>query len=1293
MRFQNVNSRVFMLLTIALFLVVLPLGLIAQSGTSGVRGTVSDQNGAAIAGATVTLQNPGTGFNRSVVSGEDGSFNFPGIQPATYRLEVAAATFKKTVNSNVQALVDTSIEVNVALEPGDVSAVVDVTANTIDSIVNTQDASLGNNFVPQQITQLPTDLRRVADLLSLQPGVTREGYVAGGRSDQANVLLDGVDINDQQNGGRTLQFQTSQDTVLRATAESVEEFRITTVNSNANQGRSSGAQISLITRSGSNDFHGALFYFYRPTAFSANSFFNNAAGRYTADDQAVIDGQAEVGEQRAPRPSLARDVFGGRIGGPILKDRLFFFYTYEGQRQQEGVSVVRVVPLPHLGQGTIRFRGTGPSCSAGNCSVGLAELNNTIYPIVHINPLAVSTLAGAASRYAANDTSVGDGVNTGGFRFNSPTTSEENTHIARFDYKINDDQSLYFRGNLQNDILTGASQFPDTPSTTLWDHPYGFVIGHDWAISSNKVNNFRFGLTRQAFSTQGDSSDSAITFRFVYAPFAFVRTLSRITPTQNFTDDFTWVKGNHTFQFGGNVRIIRNQRVDFASAFDQAVTNPSFYNLSGAVVSDAFETAGYTIDSGDINTVQAAATALIGRYSQYSGNFTFDIDGSVLDPGTPTLRNFATEEYDAYFQDIWKPFRNLTLTLGLRYGASRPVYEQNGFQVVPTERLGDFFERRKAAAERGVALNDLISFEKAGPVNNGQGFYSMDWNNFQPRIAAAWSPNFSKMGFLKKIFGEEGQSVFRGGFAITNDHFGGQLAVSFDGLSSIGFTSSTTIAANTYNVTTNPAPLFTGFNQNIRSLPGIPAPTQRFATDVTPECLSGAEWCPQRIESSLDGSIKTPTHYTWNVSWGRQLPKGMYFEASYIGRKARNLLAAYDIMALNNLKDASGMDWYTAAGMVHDLRAANVPYDAASVNIPYFTNIFGPGMPARVRAIIQREFGFDDPTFATLNPTQTVLYLAGRDGYNILDWTFVQLILDDAGATPNLFFHPQYAAFSSFTSAAKSDYHGATFSLRQRLGETLSFDLNYTWAKSFDNASGLQTGTSYGSQFILNSLRPEDNYALSDFDIRHSVNANFIFQLPVGRGKSYFTGMNSFADAVLGGWQLAGIFRYNTGLPLSVPFDAAQWATNWNAQSSGSRIRPIQIQIDRTTQNAFADPQAAFNSFRNARPGETGERNVLRLAGYSTLDLGLSKSFKMPWGEGHRLQFRWEVINVTNSQYFDVTGNDLTRSSFGLPQDPDTCLPNPDPNLDCRVSGDFGQIFSTIQGTPRRMQFGLRYSF
>ena len=1253
MNLNTLKMKAFGALSAMLLSVFLVGNINAQSGTTGIKGAVKDQQGAAVPGATVTLNNPNIGFSRTVTTNDVGNYNFPAIAPGTYQIEVKANNFKKAVIRDIQALVDNPIEVNVSLELGDVSAVVDVTSNNIESVVNTQDASIGNNFVPQQITQLPTNLRRVNDLLTLQPGVTREGYTAGSRSDQSNITLDGVDINDQQTGGRTAQFQTTQDSVLRATTESVEEFRITTTNPNANQGRSSGAQISLITKGGTNSFHGAGFYFYRPTAFSANNFFNNLAG--------------------VERPSLARNVFGGAIGGPIKKDKLFFFYSYEGQKQTQDVSVVREVPLAHLGRGELRFRGTAPNGTTGLLTLNTATLNS-IYTSVGINPAAVAVFASAASRYPANDTSIGDGLNTGGFRFNAPTTTEENTHIARFDYNINSSQSLFLRGNYQYDLNQLTSYFPDTPARALWEHPYGFVVGHNWTISNNAVNNFRYGLTRQAFSQQGDSSASAISFRFVYQPSFFDRTLSRVTPVQNITDDFTLIKGRHTIQIGGNVRLVRNQRLDFANAYDDAVTNPSFYDASGAVVDDEIRLAGYTINEGDISSVQAAATALIGRFSQYSGNFTFGIDGSVLSAGTPTVRNFATEEYDFYGQDTWKPFRNLTLTLGLRYGVSRPVYEKEGFQVVPRQRLGEVFNRRVASSASGRPLNELINFQLGGPANNAPGFYETDWNNLQPSIAVAWSPSFSS-GFLKTVFGGEGQSTIRGGFRIINDHFGEQLAVSFDGLSSIGFTSASSISANTYDVTGNPGPRFTGFGQNIRALPGIPAPAQRFSTEVTPACLSGAERCPQRIESSLDATIKTPTHYTWNISYGRSLPKGMYFEASYVGRAARNLLATRDIFALNNIVDpASGTDWYTAAGILHDLRAANTPIDRVPV-IPFFQNLF-PNYTTTVNGV-------------ALNSTQRIYRLVARDGlsgpvgggFDILDWTFVQLLIDDRGIVPNIFFHPQYAAFSSFGSTAESNYNAAVFSFRQRLGRTLSYDINYTFSKSFDNASGLQTGGSYGSQFILNPLRPDDNYAPSDFDSRHVVNANFIFEAPFGRGRTYFSDLNKVADVFLGGWQLSGVFRFNTGLPLSSPFDQAQWATNWNVQSNGTLTRAIRVGAVRSTQNLFDDPQAAFRAFRNARPGETGPRNNFRLPLYSNLDLGLSKSFSMPYGENHKLQIRWEVFNVANFQSLNNGGE--SRATYGLPQDP---------NLGTAPS-NFGQIFTDIQGSPRAMQFGLRYSF
>jgi hypothetical protein len=1230
-----------MLLPALLIPLLLCQGVAAQTGTSSVRGSVLDPQGNAIAGATVTLTNVETNATRTQTSSENGNYAFDLVTPGNYRVEATASGFKKKLITDVRALVDKPTELSIALEIGDVSETVTVTS-TGEALINTQDATIGNNFVSEQITQLPLESRNVVQLLSLQPGVTAEGYVAGARADQTNVTLDGVDVNEQQTGLDPLTNEAFS-SVLRVTPDSIQEFRVTTTNPNASQGRSSGGQVTLITKGGSNDIHGSLYEFHRNTIFTANNFFNNRAG--------------------VPREKLLRNLFGGSVGGPIVKDRAFFFYNYEGRRDAKETSVVQTVPLASLGRGEVRF----PDANGNIVTLDAAQLN-ALFP-VGLNPAALSVLASAASRYPANDTTVGDGLNTGGFRFNAPLPLSWNTHIARFDFKLDEagNHNLFLRGNYQHDLIGAAPFFPDTPSPNFWNHPYGLAVGHTWTIGSDKVNRFTYGLTREAFTNQGDAAENSVIFRFVFQPVGFTRTLSRTTPVHNFADDFSWIKGSHSIQFGTNIRIIRNNRESFSNSFDVAVANPSFYDLSGRVLDLPITDAGFTIGPGFRSAVQNAVSAVIGRFSQYSASFNFDLEGNILPVGEGVRRNFATEEYDLYVQDSWRISPTLTMTYGLRYGLSRPVYETGGFQVKPTTSLGEYFERRQESAARGVPFNELITVDLAGPANGRGGYYELDKNNFQPRIALAWSPNFNS-GFLGKLFGSNGDSVVRGGFAITNDYFGQQLAVQFDLNNTLGFSSTQTIAANTFNVSDRPAPLFTGFGQPIRNLPFINTPDALTFPLQTPADEA------QRIESSLDDTNVSPINYSWNVSFGRKLPAGLFVEASYVGRAARNLLATRDIMALNNLVDpSSNTDWYTAAGRLHDLRAVNTPIESIAP-IPYFENLF-PNLGNNL---------LGDPS---LSSTQAVYVLVAREdvgGFNILDWTFVQSFLDDLSSVgPNAFFHPQYAALATFSTVARSNYHAGTLTVRQRLSNSLIADFNYTLSKSMDNASGLQSSAAFGSAFILNPLRPDDNYAQSDFDVRHIINSNVIWQLPFGRGRT-FLDRSGWTNALLGGWQLGGIFRWNSGLPAQTPFDAAQWATNWNVQSNGVRIRPVQSDPTRGEDGGaprlFRDPLAVYRSFRNARPGETGDRNVLRLPGYVNLDASLGKTFDMPWNEDHKLQFRWEVFNVTNTQRLTI--QTITRQNFGLDIDPELSTP----------ASVFGN-FDAIQGAPRTMQFGLRYTF
>ncbi|HKG13221.1 MAG TPA: carboxypeptidase-like regulatory domain-containing protein, partial [Pyrinomonadaceae bacterium] len=751
----TISGRGAMALLCAIVLSMLATtSALAQAGTSSVRGTVTDAQGNVVPGATVTLVDPQTNQSRTQVSSGDGHFVFDLLPPGTYRVEVEATGFKKVVQTDVQALVAKPTDLTVALEVGAVTETVTVSATGAEALVNTQDATLGNNFVSQQITQLPLEARNVNALLTLQPGATREGYVAGSRADQANVTLDGVDINEAQTnqvggaagggaGSNSLIDSTSapdRNTVLRLNADAIQEFRVTTSNPNASQGRSSGAQVEIISKSGGNEYHGSLFEAHRNTIFTANNFFNNRNGRFTASDQEVQLGRASVGDLRNPRPKLIRNTFGGSIDGPIIRDKLFFFYAYEGRRDASERTVVQVVPLPSLGRGEIRYL----SPSGGITTVTAANLA-TIFPELHgTNPAATAALAAAAARYPANDFTVGDSqpgrlLNTAGFRFNSSTPVKLNQHWGRFDWNATKSQQLTFRTIMQYDLLGGASAFPDTPTEDTWSHPWGIVAAHTWAVSHRFVNNFRYGLTREAFSQQGDSTENAVFFRFVFSPVTFDRTLNRITPTHNFADDFNWTKGGHSMQFGGNVRVVRNKRVSFGNSFDTALTNPSFYASSGTPLSAAINSFA-PIGSGFASSVQNAAAAVIGRLTQYSARFVFDGSGALLPSGSPTERTFATEEYDAYAQDTWRARTNLTVTYGMRYSLSRPIYETNGFEVKPNIPLATYFARRLDAAAHGQNYNEPLLFDLSGPKNGRSSLYRWDKNNFQPRIGVAWSP-------------------------------------------------------------------------------------------------------------------------------------------------------------------------------------------------------------------------------------------------------------------------------------------------------------------------------------------------------------------------------------------------------------------------------------------------------------------------------------------------------------------------------------------------------------------------
>jgi hypothetical protein len=1262
---KGIIKSSFILLNLVLLL-VFSTNIFAQSGTSSIKGVVQDTQGQVIPGAKVTLKNESRNFNQTRITNSEGQFSFVSLTPDTYKLEVEVTNFKKSI-TNVQALVDSVADRIIQLDVGSVTETVEIT--TQDAPINTSTGAIGQTFDNKQVQDLPLSARNTASLLSLQPGVTQSGEVNGGRSDQANVTLDGVDVNEQQGGQAFF-------SVLRVSQEALQEFRVVTTNADADKGRSSGAQISLVSKRGNNEWSGSGYFYFRPDKkFQANDFFNNS--------------------DRTPQLGFGRRNYGGSFSGPLKKDKLFFFVNYERFDEDREFSINRVVPLASLGTGLVKYFSADGSSDAG-CPAGTpagvtcltpAEINaaytsaNGITP--GLNPIALATLANAASRYRSNNDGAGDGLNTGGYRFNAPTSARNNTFITTLDYLFNEKHTFQGRFQVQSDKGTQIQRFPDTPVGENWSHPTGVAVSHNWIINNNMVNRATYGLTRAAFTNGSDTNLNFTSFRFVFQPFNFNRSIARVTPVHNITDDFTWIKGNHTITAGANVRFVSNQRKSFGSSFDNAIMNPSFYASSGRSVTNPFS------NFSDQAALRDALTAVIGRYSQYSINAQYAKNGSVLPLGTASTRNFKTEEFEFYLQDSYKMFSSLTLNYGVRYSTSTPVYEANGLQVKPVQSLGEFFDNRVNAANNGTSFNGLISIDLAGKANNKGGYYKQDWNNFAPTISAAWSPNF-KNSFLKALFGGDNKSVIRGGYRLTYDRLGSALAVAFDLNSTLGFSATSATAANRFNLSTRLGPLFTGFNEQVRGNPLFNAISS--SNTITFPLQTAADEA-ERIEQSLDDRLTTPYHHNFNVSYGRELWKGISMEASYVGRIARNLLVSRDTAHFNNLRDpVSGQDFYGAMRQLIAFRNSNTQISAVP-NIAWF-NRFVPNLAANyglgaltptqaAYAFIARDCGNNRPR----DPITGLCPAGSADigGFDIFDYTFAQVLWDDDGLpTRNSFVHPQYATFAAYSSIGTSDYHGAQFSFRKRFAQGLSFDVNYTFSHSLDIASGTETSgaISSGASLILNPLDLNENRASSDFDIRHLINANFVYELPFGKGKKFFGSSNKAIDAIFGGWQLSGIYRWNSGAPIGQPFDSSFWATNWNVQSNGVRLTDLRESPTRNGSggrpNLFSDIFEAYKNYRNAYPGEAGDRNILRDESFISLDLGLKKTFAI--NEKHKVSFRFDVFNVTNTQR--LTG----ISSFSLDIDPSLTT-----NRDA-VPQDWGR-FTNTQGTPRVVQFAFRYDF
>ncbi len=1299
--------------------------LLAQSATTSLRGTITDAKSAVVSGASVTLNNASTAFTRTVKTDEQGVYQFLEVPPATYTLSVSAGGFATVRRDNVVLQVSSPATLNLTLQVQGTSEIVDVSGEA--PMVNTQDATLGNNFNARQLTDLPSEGRDPVAILSLQPGVvylgnkvdqssdSRGGSVNGARSDQTNVTLDGLDDNDQLQG---LAFTGA----MRATLDSLQEFRVTTSNYDAASGRSSGAQVNLVTKSGTNQFHGSVYEYHRPTIGVANDWFNKQA-------------EMKNGLPNVPQHIL-RNTFGGTIGGPIQKDRLFFFGAYEGQRTADQVQVSRIVPSASMRAGQLKYlcNTSDPNCFDGNTasdSVGqlfsvssdptyAPNLVATLYPegIKNIdqgcsgagtcpwgpgpNPNILNMWAAPTLPLPNGTSGGGDGLNSGSFTFAGNDPIKYDTYIVKLDYKItaNGAHSLFLRGNLQNDHESKPPQFPGLPANQfLTNNSKGVAAGYTALLSNTLINNLRYAFVRQGLGTSGLNNQPFNRLRGLSDVVGLTPSILTNVPVHNFIDDISWTKGRHTLQFGTNWRLIHNNRQSNAQNLSEGYENlywmnPSFIAGTGTNLDPGNTTGaslGYPGVDGSFGTSYSfAAMQLMGVMSQVYSTTNQDKNANTIPSGALVPRHFHNFEGEMYVQDKWNVTPNLTVTAGLRYSLLQPPYEADGNQVSPTVNMHQWFTNRWKSMYQGVVNQPNLSFDLSGQANGRKPYWAWNYNNVAPRFAIAYSPHASS-GILHTLFGDAGKTSIRAGYGIYFDHFGEGVVNTFDRQGSWGLTTTISNPAGVNTVDTSPR--FTGLlgAANLPPSPGVPSPHGfPYTPSIDPNTYGLA------IAWGIDDNLKTPYSHVVDFSLTRDLGHNFVVEATYTGRFARHLLQEIDLsMPLDLVDPVSKTDYFAAAQQLDKLAYAGVPANNVQP-IPYWENLFpaaaGPGLLSGSNGAACS----GGPTPANPTATQNIY-----DMYNCFagNETLSLEILDafcfPACAGPNgdqafQYYQPQFSSLYGWQSRGNSSYNGLQLSLRHAMSSGLQFDFNYTYSKSIDVGSNAErvngfesAGAAAFNSQVINAFSPNLWRGVSDFDTTHQLNANFIWDLPFGHGRHWGGGSGSIANAVFGGWSLSGLFRWTSGFPFSV-LAGNGWSTDFELEGTsfvqGAKPKTGVFRDQDGDPNVFKNainltctcfPGDGFNTnFRATYAGEAGQRNIFRGPGYFGIDGGLAKAWNIK--EDKTLRFSWEVFNVTNSVRFDAGGS----------------LPNED-LVDIT---SFGKLNAELTN-PRVMQFALRFAF
>ncbi len=1334
----------YTLLALVSVLFLTSVSLHAQSSsTSIVTGIILDKSGASVANATVELEDVDAGSKTSTTSESNGEYSFRSVRPGNYSITVSGQGFRQSVVKGIRVEVGKSTPVNIVLELGGMTETVEVTAG--GQQLQTLDATMGNVLDANLLSQLPTLSRDATSLLLLQPmaipgfngpGGSGEGNLAGGavagaRADQNTFMIDGGDAssNMEGGGGYNTGFQATPRAVVPTPVESLEEFRVATNNAGTDFTRSAGAEVLMVTKRGTNSWHGAGYWYHQNDELNANDWFrNNGFGGGTPIEN----------------PEWRDNRYGGKVGGPIWKNRTFFFLHEEERHFFTQAVFSRLVPTAAMRAGILEFVDptTGnivpynlnpnptvdPGAFAGDPNTG-----QTIAPS-GLDPRSLGISPAIAATWGImplpNDFSGGDGLRTANFTAPEANITNEHFAVLRLDHKINDNwdfMASYRYGvsaitppNIQEDISGTAPGCAVGVACALASRPLQprfLVTGLTGRLTPNLVNEFHFDWLRHWWSwiapgakiqvIDPSLSDTRLQIWQESRANGLVpinvntqQARERVWNGQDYTfnDNLTWIKNKHAFSFGGRVQIehflhVRDDKVTggISTPLYYVAKGGLFSNLGGIPVPGLNGVPGNVADN-EATTFRRAYISVLGMVDSATQVLTRDASLAPQAAGTPIIQKENVDSFEIYFGDTWRPTSSLAITYGLTWGVQKPPYDPTGKTAmmidVNTKKLIDsasYLKAKESAALNGDVYNPTIGYV---PIKStGRKYpYNPDYSNFGPRLAVAWNPSGGD-GWFGNLLGNK-KTVLRGGWSRAFDRINGvgivltpALGIGYGDVSVCATPDTAGVCGQGGDPTTN---FRIGVDGNHLTVPPLPPVSTGVIIPGLGSALAPLEANSvfENSDSRLDPKNRIGSADMIDFSIQRELPGKMLLEVGYVGRLARNLFLNIDLNAVPYMFTPKGTNqsFAKAFDAVAAQLQAGVSPSAVTVQPWFETMMGGPGSAFCT--------GFSSCTVAAVQFDQDngnpywPSHGAGAV-WNLLEPDFV--------TGPLTVSNTQVGGIDWNTNKGYSRYNAAFITLRKSYSHGLTFDLNYTFSHSLDNFGETQENTCA----VSDAYNFHRTYSPSLFDRRHAFNMLVTYDLPLGKGKAWASG--GVAEKIFGGWSVSGVYTAASGLPLEV-VDLNACATEFGTTSNnGAPIGLIKttsgtINASRHNNptignfgtnsspggvpNGFGNPDAVLAQFRyptfdDKRLGLGAIRGMFRW----NVDLGLAKRTQIT----ERLSTRFDVqfVNAFNHPMFGGS------TFFGF---------NNEPNTDISDPQSFG-VLSQQFNSPRYIQMGIRFDF